>query len=217
MGFSSKPIDVEQPKLNNLLNDYNSNLAGSGKVNRVETESMDMDARVNETTPLSSVEIPPEIQQTGYTVSGYGEDGAVLPSMNTVAFTEGSNQKELHEMWVNEGASYKNDIATMNVNGEDRYLIVTSDTFGSVGDMVTLELGNGEKIDCVIADTKGSGGVNFSKYGDAYGDQVNVVQFEVNIGKFNASGNPTTESWNLEWDSNSPVVNIKNYGSILNK
>ncbi len=221
MGFSSKPINVDQPKLDNLLNDFNFNLANSGKVNSVEVESVDMDAKVNQTVapvePMNSVEIPPEVQQTGYTVSGYGEDGAVFPSMDSVAFAEGSSQATVHEMWVNEGASYKNDIATMNVNGKDRYLIVTSDTFGNVGDMVTLELSNGEKVDCVIADTKGSDGVNLSKFGNVFGDQVNVVQFEVNIGKFNASGNPTTESWGLEWDSNSPVVKVENYGSIINK
>ena len=29
------------------------------------------------------------------------------------------------------------------------------------------------------------------------------------------NSNPSTDSWGLEWDSNSPVVNIVNNGSII--
>ena len=47
-----------------------------------------------------------------------------------------------------------------------------------------------------------------------YGGQTNILEFEVDRNKFNKSGNPTTATWDLEWNSDSNVSSIENYGRI---
>ncbi len=218
MGFSSEKISVETPKMNNLLSEYSNKLAADAKMENVKVENVDLNVVVGEQVysfePKREVKIPSYINQGGYTVTGYGEDGWVYPSMDTSKVADGTKQKEVHDLWVQQDCHYKNDIATINVNGEDRYLIATSPAYGEVGDMVTVEFANGEKIQCVIADQKSSNDPNFTEYGHSMGDQLNIIEFEVNMGKFNTSGNPTTESWDLEWDSSVPIFKISNYGSI---
>lgn len=103
----------------------------------------------------------------------------------------------------------------MNVDGEDHYLVATTTTFGSVGDNVTVNLDDGGSIPCVIADSKSSGDSNYTSYGHAVGSQVNVLEFEVDRNKYNSSGNPSTSTWGLDWNSDSNVSSIDNYGSVI--
>lgn len=66
----------------------------------------------------------------------------------------GTNQRQIYDLWVSSGAHYTNGIATLNVNGEERYLAATTIRFGQPGDIINATLANGEVIHIVIDDTK---------------------------------------------------------------
>ena len=167
--------------------------------------------------PVSSVDIPDSVNQSGYSVTCYGEGGWYLGGgSKATGVASGTNQKSVHNAWLEDGARYKDGIAVLNVDGEDHYLIATAPKLGTVGDNVNVKLANGQTIPCVIADQKNTGDRNFTEYGHSNGSgQVNVLEFEVDRDKFNSSGNPKTDTWGLEWDSSSPVSSVDNYGSII--
>ena len=164
-----------------------------------------------------TVAVPDSLQQSGYTVTCYGEGGWYLGGGSTpTAVASGTRQKTVHEAWLADGARYKNGIAVMKINGVDHYLIATAPTFGKVGDSVTVNLKNGESVPCIIADAKSTNDSNYTKYGHGRSDgSVNVLEFEVDRTKYNKSGNPTTSKWGLEWDSSSGVKTIDNHGSAV--
>ena len=167
-------------------------------------------------TPVKSVSIPDDIEQTGYTVTCYGEGGWYLGGgSEATSIAGGTNQESVHDAWLADGARYKNGIAVMNVDGEDHYLVATTSTFGTVGDSVNVNLEDGGTIPCVIADSKSSGDSNYTSYGHAVGNGVNVLEFEVDRNVYNSNGNPTTSTWGLDWNSDSDVSSIDNYGSII--
>lgn len=216
-----KPISVEKPKLNNLLSDYNKKLIGNKTFENVKTEDIDigteMIEQVHDAEPVSVVKIPEDMKQAGYTVTGYSEEGWVMTDMSTMKVSDGTGQQAVHDKWVENGAHYKNGIAVMNVNGSDKYLVATTGTYGEVGDLIKVDFENGQSIECVIADEKNPVDANFTKYGHSYDGQTNILEFEVDIPTYNAKGNPTTESWGLDWDSNSKITQISNFGSVIKK
>ena len=78
-------------------------------------------------TPIvSSLEIPENLGQRGYTVTGYGDKGVVYRDMSSVHWDQGTNQRKIFEEWEKQGGKYKNGIAVMNVNGQECYLVATS-------------------------------------------------------------------------------------------
>ena len=186
-------------------------LDSNGKINIIQK------GMANSGNPISSVEIPDKINQSGYTVTCYGKDGWHLGgSSKGTPIANGTGQKAVHEKWVADGARYKNGIAVLNIDGVDHYLIAVAPTYGKSGDNLTVHLKNGEEIPCVIADTKSSRDSNYTKYGHAKaGGAINILEFEVDTNKYNSSENPTTDKWNLEWDSSSGVNKIDNYGTII--
>jgi hypothetical protein len=179
----------------------------------IESTTSDVAHVTSDANAKYSVDVPSNIRQSGYTVTGYDR---WIKSGQTMVWARGTNQRQVSEVWKSQGSKFKNGIATVNVNGQDRYLIATSSTFGKVGDSVTVKLSNGQSIPCVIADQKSSNDKNYTRYGHIQGNgSVNILEFEVERSKYQSSGNPTTSKWNLEWDSSSSVVTIDNYGSIL--
>ena len=167
-------------------------------------------------TPISSVAIPDNVSQSGYTVTCYGEGGWYLGGGSSpTSIAGGTNQKSVHEAWLADGARYKDGIAVMNVDGVDHYLVATAPTFGTVGDNVTVNLENGQTIPCVIADAKSTSDANYTPYGHSNGTSINVLEFEVDRNKYNSTGNPTTSTWGLSWDSSSDVSSIDNYGTVI--
>lgn len=185
---------------------------GDGNGNTISTTS-DVTKVSADTSAKYSVDVPSNIKQSGYTVTGYDK---WIKTGKTMVWAKGTNQRAVSEVWKSQGSKFKNGIATVNVNGEDRYLIATSSTFGKVGDSVNVRLGNGQTVKCVIADQKSSNDKNYTKYGHGQGNgSVNVLEFEVERSKYQSSGNPSTSKWNLEWDSTSPVTRVDNYGSVL--
>ena len=164
---------------------------------------------------LSTVDIPSNIKQTGYTVTCYGKEGWWLSGKNLAKIASGTLQESVHNLWVQNGARYKKGIAVMNVNGEERYLIATTSTLGKVGDILDVKLRDGSTLKCVVADQKSSNDSNYTKYGHASGSGINVLEFEVDKDKYLSSGGPTTATWGLDWDSSSPVTTVQNFGSLV--
>ena len=110
----------------------------------------------------------------------------------------------------------KNGIAVMNVNGQDCYLVATASAVGKVGDAINVTFKNGQSIPCIVADAKSSHDRNYSQYGHTQKNgSVNVLEFEVDRHVYRAKGNPTTNSWGLEWDSSSGVKTVNNYGTVV--
>ncbi len=204
-------LQSEFSTMGNYLNDAN-NTYKTG-----DQQAASLAQRNTGTSAVSSVSIPSNINQAGYTVTCYGEGGWYLGGGSTpTAVASGTKQKSVHEAWLADGARYKNGIAVMNVNGQDHYLIATAPTLGTVGDSVNVNLANGQTIPCVIADAKSTHDSNYTTYGHGRSDgSVNILEFEVDRNKYNSSGNPSTNSWGLEWDSSSNVSSVDNYGSIV--
>lgn len=186
----------------------------------VQTASAPIQSHSNHSSSVSyksdgtvSHTIPNEIRQGGYTVTGYD---AWIDSGNTMNWAAGTNQSIVADIWKDQGAVFKNGIATIKVNGEEHYLIACSQRFGKVGDQLTITLDNGEKIKAIIADAKSNYDSTSAEYGHRLGDgSTNILEFEVQRSMYLEHGNPNTKSWGLEWDSSSDVSTIDNHGSII--
>ncbi len=167
------------------------------------------------TSPRSSVTIP-DVKQS-ITMTGYGKEGWVYPDLSTRKVASGTMQEKVHDKWVQDGCNYKSDIAVMNINGQDCYLVATSPKVGEVGDNLNVKLANGQSYPAVVADQKSSSDADFTDLGHDKDAGLNVIEFEARMEKYNETGlNPTTKAWNLEWDSDSRIVEVENYGSIFN-
>ena len=212
LGTSMENYDILKKYLDDVSASYKS---GDDKA-RKDLLSVGPTVAGFRTSPVSSLVIPENISQCGYTVTGYGDKGVVYTNYSSEYWTEGTNQRKLFEEWKKQGGKYKNGIAVMNVNGQDCYLVASSQEMGDVGDILNYKLENGENIPAVVADAKAKKDDNYSQYGHTYGGQTSVVELEVDMHVYNDKGtNPSTESWGLEWDSSSPVTEVENYGSIF--
>lgn len=174
------------------------------------------------------------MSQMNYSATCYGHDGwyrskdggATCPLVGEPV-NETALQYQVHKMWVKNGETYTNGIATMRVDNETRYLVATTAYFGQSGDIIDATLENGEVIHMIIADIKAYGDTGGNEtacsergtdlvgcYGHHPGDQLSVLEFEVDPVQYNNGGrNPSR--WNQEWDTTQKVVSITRYGSIL--
>ena len=158
-----------------------------------------------------TIEIPSSVSQGGYTVTGYDY---WISSGERMVWASGTNQEKVAEIWKKQGSRFKNGIAIITVDGEDRYLVAVTTKFGQVGDCIDVTLEDGTVIKCIIGDSKGSDAG--SEWGHQLGGgKINVLEFEVQRSKYMSSGNPTTDKWGLEWNSSCPVKSITNKGSII--
>lgn len=183
-------------------------------MNAVDRSPFTGDTTVSNTEgTLFTVQVPGDLKQSGYTITGYdywADSGAPM------VWSASTNQRRVSDIWKQQGSRFKNGIAVVNVNGQDRYLIAVSQVFGKVGDSVSVRLKNGQTVPCIIADAKSSHDYNYTRYGHATRNgAINVLEFEVERAKYLASGNPKTSTWGLEWDSTSGVATVDNHGSIL--
>lgn len=211
LGTSMENYDILKKYLDDVSNSYKS---GDDKA-RKDLLSVGPTVAGFRTAPVSSLVIPENISQCGYTVTGYGPGGFTYTDYST-ALASGSKQEDVYNEWMKQGGKYKDGIAVMNVNGQDCYLVASSQEMGDVGDILNYKLENGENIPAVVADAKAKKDGNYSQYGHTYGSQTSVVELEVDMHVYNEKGtNPSTESWGLKWDSTSPVTEVENYGSIF--
>ena len=157
------------------------------------------------------ITIPSDVKQGGYTVTGYDY---WINSGREMTWAAGTNQRKVSDIWKEQGSVFKNGIAVINVDGQDRYLVAVSTKFGQAGDCIDVKLADGTVLPCIIGDSKGSDAT--SEWGHVLSDgKINVLEFEVQREKYMSSGNPTTETWGLPWDSNQAVTSITNKGSII--
>lgn len=101
-------------------------------------------------------DIPEDVltqKQINYDVECYSADKG-YGCTEKKAWLSGSNQEKVQQLWISSGAQYTNGIATVEVNGEARYLAATTQRFGQVGDLIDATLENGEVIHIIIDDEK---------------------------------------------------------------
>lgn len=127
-----------------------------------------------------------------------------------------SPDKEVHDVWVKQGAKYKNGIAVMYVDGVERYLVAVvpregEKGVGNPGDVLNATLEDGTVLPLVVLDTKG--GDKEYEWGHALGDGVDVIEFEVDMYIYNEKKN-VAKNWGIDWDPSSPVVKFTNNGNI---
>ncbi len=127
-----------------------------------------------------------------------------------------SPDKEVHDVWVKQGAKYKNGIAVMYVDGVERYLVAVvpregEKGVGNPGDVLNATLEDGTVLPLVVLDTKG--GDKQYEWGHALGDGVDVIEFEVDMYIYNEKKN-VAKNWGIDWDPSSPVVKFTNNGNI---
>ena len=175
------------------------------------------DSIISQNPNATIIEIPQLMPQV-YTVTCYSTAGWVFSCNpnNIKAISSSSVQKQVHNLWISSGAKFKTGIASMNIDGTERYLVATASTLGNVGDSVNFELEDGYILPVIIADQKSSGDSNYTKYGHLSGNALSVIEFEVDTNTFRAKGNPNTSTWGLEWDSSKKVKKAAINGSILN-
>ena len=165
----------------------------------------------------TTINIPANLRQRGYTVTCYGPGGWYLSGRATpTRINPSTKQYQVHQKWLQDGARYKNGMAVININGVDHYIVATAQSFGKSGRVLKVKLKNGQEIPCVIGDSKNSSDWNYTQYGHSNkSGAVNVLEFEVDRTWYNSRGNPGSSRWPTSWDSSSGVASITSYGSIV--
>lgn len=163
------------------------------KENESETE--------NKLSPLKdgeSVKIPEDIKQGDYKTSLYEDN----------KFEANSLEEKLQKMWKNQENNEKDNLATIKVNDEDRYLVTVSPKYGNVGDNIDVNLKDGTVVKCVIAGNLDIKETSTNIYGieDAKGN-TSIVNFQM------VDKNAKVK---YAWDENSPITKITNRGNHLN-
>ena len=162
-------------------------------------------------TPGTEIKVPSTIKQGPYTVTGYDY---WIKSGKEMVWAAGTNQRSVSDIWKLQGSKFKNGIAVIKVDGKERYLVAVTPKFGIPGDKIDVKLKDGTILPCIIADSKGQDAG--SEWGHELGnDQINILEWEVERQCYLDNGNPKTKTWDLEWDSSSPVDSITNIGTIL--
>jgi hypothetical protein len=144
-------------------------------------------------------------------------------------WSQGTNQRAIYELWKEDkkatNGTTTGDIesgaAVVTIDGKDYILVALKSGFGNVGDYVQITFENGEVIDAIIGDAKGSDDGSFMATGDHgemdYGHSVsgsdcNVLEVMI---KGKASGNTYVpgDTSGLKWWGKK-VTQIVNAGSI---
>ena len=154
--------------------------------------------------------LPDSVAQGEYGIAAYDYK---IPSGEAVTWPEGSKEKEVNDIWKEQGSAYKKGIAIINVKGEDRYLVNVSTKYGNVGDCIDLVLEDGTKVKCVIAGHTATDDWGIT---DSTSGKTNLINFRVQKAAYDKTKtSPSTASWGLEWNSNFKVATINNNGSII--
>lgn len=96
------------------------------------------------------IEIPSEMPQGGATYEA--EDRSLYGKED---WKINSPQYPIYQLWIEQGRKRDNNHwAYVTIDGEDRYLVALSQFFGISGGYVDIYLENGERLPCLIADSK---------------------------------------------------------------
>lgn len=121
-----------------------------------------------------------------------------------------TNQRKVYDAWLQYGKKYNAKVATV----DGYYLVALSQSFGTVGDVVTIELNNGNYFNAVLGDAKGKES-NSTYYGHVQGGRTNVVEWEMYYpeGKNGAkNNNQLLQSALKQVGISGKVTRIINYG-----
>lgn len=145
------------------------------------------------------IEIPDNINQSGicknYTNYSYYYD----------KWNKTSKQRVIADEWHNAGRTNDRGIATL----DGKYLVAMSRVFGNVGDNVIVVLENGESIECIIADAKGTDATNV--YGHVLSSGVDIIEWE----SFGSQENIDLGSWQAQRVSH--VINLDGINNLSAK
>lgn len=168
----------------------------------------DIDGR--ELTAQYTVSIPGDIAQSGidgnYTSYSYFYH----------RWAAGTMQRRIADQWAYEGYPYDRGSIAL-VGGY--YCVAVATTFGTEGDIIVVNLANGDSFAAIIADTKNPNDSNCGDYGHYYDNgYLNVIEWE-RICTYEGSVQTEGSSYNIvdgielgSW-SGEDVTSITNYGS----
>lgn len=148
-----------------------------------------------------TIVVPGTVSQTGL-IRSYTNYSAFFSkwSSNTI-------QRTLADIWSKQGKPQSRNIATI----DGCYLIAMTLTFGTTGDIVTIELANGDKINAIIADSKGDGSAaGTTRWGHLYGSESDIVEWEAF-----GDGNSGLSKIELGTWAGQKVTKVYNRGSYL--
>lgn len=96
---------------------------------------------------------------------------------------------KLFKMWKAAGATWDDGFACINIGGKTYRFIAVLEKFGKVGDYMTVQLDNGQNINCIVADTKRASECP-NGWGHMDGGSLSVVEWEVSQSYFHRYRNP---------------------------
>lgn len=146
---------------------------------------------------VKTIEIPSSVNQSGLT-KNYTNYTYFFPKWSYTC-------RKIADIWDAKGRKSKRNIATI----DSYYLIAMAQKFGNIGDIVTVELANGESFNAILADVKGSDAQ--SEWGHYIsGTKVDMIEWE-SI----ASGNRGNRQIQLGSWAGVKVVRVHNRGAYL--
>lgn len=149
-------------------------------------------------TVVRTIEIPSNVPQTGI-IRNYTNYSQFYGR-----WSKGTIQRTLSELWGQQGKPKSRNIATIN----GYYLLAMTSTFATTGDIVTIELANGDRINAILGDSKGRDAGSI--WGHLLSGKSDIVEWE-------AVGNGQQGATRIElgsWEGQR-VVRVYNRGTFL--
>lgn len=180
---------IYQNSASNITTDSSAESANIGKLLRYDK---------SEATPVKTVTIPSSVKQTGiirnYTNYSYFYS----------RWASNTTQRRLADIWASKGRTQSRNIATI----DGYYLVAMSSKFATTGDIVVVELENGDKFKAILGDSKGSDAG--SEWGHYFGSAVDIIEWESIGDAQNGSTKLDLGTW-----AGQDVVKVYNYGPYL--
>lgn len=163
--------------------------------------------------PQFTVEVPEDVPQAGI-------DGNFTSySYWYHRWAAGTKQREIADNWAYQGFPY--DRGSIALVGGYYCFGMAENTFGDVGDIVVVELENGDSFAGILADIKFTGDANYCEWGHYYENgTVNMIEWE-RICTYDGEVQTEGSSYNIvdgielgSWAGQN-IVRVTNYGSYL--
>ena len=174
----------------------------------------------NELTPQFVVDVPEDVPQAG--IDGNFTSYSYWYCDSPDAWAAGTIQRRIADQWAYEGFPY--DRGSIAVVGGYYCFGMAEDTFGETGDIVVVELENGDSFAGILADVKFKGDANYCKWGHYYTEGwreglVNMVEWEriatydgeIALGDMTSSAG-VDDIYLGSWEGQN-IVRVTNYGS----
>ena len=166
--------------------------------------------------PQFTVEVPADVPQAGIDKNFTSYSYWYCDSPD--AWAAGTPQRRIADQWAYEGFPY--DRGSIAVVGGYYCFGMAEDTFGDVGDIVVIELENGESFAGILADIKSKKDANYCEWGHYYPNgTVNMVEWEriatyegkIALGDMTSSAG-VDDIYLGSWEGQN-IVRVTNYGS----